>query len=591
MAVWLVVCVTGFVSSRRGDEKIAGEDKQDVGVESTEEVPNTTFVEGGHECADLGLSVIWATCNVGAEGPEAYGDYCTSGEFKTEVHKTAIREYFNEISYIPSHRKIVIDDVATKKWGGKWRMPTEAEFEELRNNCDWVWSDIKRGYEVKSRKNDNSIFLPAAEGYWTSTIGNREVCSAIYLGFSSAGEHKGGALWEEEEGDTLSLMIRPVMALQPAESRKEAGASHEYVDLGLSVKWATCNVGADSPKAHGEYYGWGETMPQRLCSRYYYGTNMASRSVMFDDVATKEWGDRWRMPSRAEFRELLDGCEWVWTEDDGTYGYKVKSKKNGNSIFLPAAGGMDVEGVSEEGGSGRYWSSTYNTTMLAFGLCFDSGGGRSTEALYICDGFLVRPVWGSEPGTGYYSATMPRSVGSRENAGTINGHEYVDLGLSVNWATCNVGAESPEGYGGYYAYGETKTKSHYDEDNCEIKESEETGSDFSLGDSIVGTSRDVARVEWGGAWRMPTCEEYEELMENCDWELVKMNGTWGYGVWSRKNGNSIFIPIAGYKMGTDTDSIAFCYRGGEVLSFTYLTGGTNGMNHHIGVPVRPVVNK
>ena len=132
--------------------------------------------------------------------------------------------------------------------------------------------------------------------------------------------------------------------------------------------------------------------------------------------------------------------------------------------------------------------------------------------------------------------------------GTINGNTYVDLGLSVKWATCNVGANSPEDYGDYYAWGETSTKSRYDEYNCETYGK-------SIGD-IGGTSRDVAHVKWGGSWRMPTWTEFEELLNkgNCTWGWTTLNGKKGYKVTSRKNGNSIFLPAAGHSCGSSSYS-------------------------------------
>ena len=132
----------------------------------------------------------------------------------------------------------------------------------------------------------------------------------------------------------------------------------------------------------------------------------------------------------------------------------------------------------------------------------------------------------------------------RAGAAAINGHEYVDLGLSVRWATCNIGADSPEEYGNYYAWGETKTKSSYDKDNCETY-----GKNI---DDIGGTSRDVAHVRWGSPWRMPTLEEFEELLKKCDWKWTTLDGVSGYRV-TGKNGKSIFLPAAGWRDGTSLD--------------------------------------
>ena len=120
------------------------------------------------------------------------------------------------------------------------------------------------------------------------------------------------------------------------------------------------------------------------------------------------------------------------------------------------------------------------------------------------------------------------------------GHDYVDLGLSVKWATCNVGANSPEAYGDYYAWGETATKSRYLSDNCETYKQ-------NIGD-IKGTSRDVAHVKWGGNWRMPTKAELDELLSKCTWSWTTQNGKNGYTV-TGPNGNSIYLPAAGYRYG------------------------------------------
>ena len=130
---------------------------------------------------------------------------------------------------------------------------------------------------------------------------------------------------------------------------------------------------------------------------------------------------------------------------------------------------------------------------------------------------------------------------------TIAGHQFVDLGLSVKWATCNVGANSPEEYGDDYAWGETSIKSSYTEDNCETWRKD-------VGD-IKGTCRDVAHVKWGGSWRMPTRKEFEELINNCTFKWTTRNGSCGRFSWtdgvkgikfmSKKNGNSIFLPATG----------------------------------------------
>ena len=126
--------------------------------------------------------------------------------------------------------------------------------------------------------------------------------------------------------------------------------------------------------------------------------------------------------------------------------------------------------------------------------------------------------------------------------GTINGHEYVDLGLSVKWATCNVGASKPEDNGDYYAWGETEVKARYIDDNCET-----WGKNI---DDIGGTARDVAYVKWGGTWRMPTDDEINELLDYCTFTWTSKYWVSGYKVTSIRNGKSIFLPAAGWRYGT-----------------------------------------
>lgn len=111
----------------------------------------------------------------------------------------------------------------------------------------------------------------------------------------------------------------------------------------------------------------------------------------------------------------------------------------------------------------------------------------------------------------------------------------VDLGLSVKWATYNVGASSPEEIGDYYAWGEIDTKSEYSYSNYEC---------WNIDYEISGTEYDVAHVKWGGSWRMPTKVEMEELINSCTWKYTLCNGVEG-ALAIGKNGNSIFLPICG----------------------------------------------
>lgn len=187
---------------------------------------------------------------------------------------------------------------------------------------------------------------------------------------------------------------------------------HEYVDLGLpsGLKWATCNVGAIKPEEYGDYFAWGETTPKQSYVRSNYkwykegffgGTYILTKykdereSLLeyTDDAARVNWGGKWRMPTRAEYDELRNHCTWEWTTLNGEKGYKVISKKNGNSIFLPAAGYRYGSNLSNAGSGGIYWSGSLYTdgSNGAYNLYFDSsyvGRGNSSR----CSGLSVRPV-------------------------------------------------------------------------------------------------------------------------------------------------------------------------------------------------------
>ena len=173
---------------------------------------------------------------------------------------------------------------------------------------------------------------------------------------------------------------------------------HGYVDLGLSVKWATCNVGATSPEDYGHYFAWGETSPKAEYTEensLTYGKDMSDISGNPQyDAATANWGGSWRMPTKDEMQELVGHCEWEWTQVNGVNGAKVIGP-NGSCIFLPAAGIRHGSSLPYTGSSGRYLSSTprdYDGDYYAYFLYFysDNQYMESYDCPYY--GQSVRPV-------------------------------------------------------------------------------------------------------------------------------------------------------------------------------------------------------
>lgn len=201
----------------------------------------------------------------------------------------------------------------------------------------------------------------------------------------------------------------------------------ECVDLGLSVKWASCNVGAQRPEDFGDYYAWGETDPKSIyhISNYKwrefwpmkitkYNNNSEYGPIdnkftldMEDDVAHVKWGGNWRMATLDEWGELFENCTWKWydegnSEFGGVAGYKIISKKEGFSgryIFLPAAGScysrdIDEPGRPEDiGKRGCYWTSSLDeeNSGSACDITFISEYGCNSDRSRIF-GHSVRPV-------------------------------------------------------------------------------------------------------------------------------------------------------------------------------------------------------
>ncbi len=201
--------------------------------------------------------------------------------------------------------------------------------------------------------------------------------------------------------------------------------NHEYVDLGLpsGTLWATCNVGADSPEEYGDYFAWGETKPKEVYDwpyykwahwvkdtlnshgyiikeetwyKYYYMTWTNTGYIMEgdgkmeldpeDDAAYVNWGPKWRMPTLEQCQELVENCDWQWTQVNDVYGQLVTGP-NGNTIFLPAAGGYATE-LFNDGEYAYYWSRTLCSIMK---LKIESA--NQNHAYIISFGSWRKHVW------------------------------------------------------------------------------------------------------------------------------------------------------------------------------------------------------
>ena len=378
---------------------------------------------------------------------------------------------------------------------------------------------------------------------------------------------------------------------------------HEYVDLGLpsGTLWATCNVGANKPEEYGDYFAWGETESKSTyndltykwfayeiigTNRRFYATKYCTNETygivdnkttleLSDDAAHANWGGNWRMPTAIEQNELYSECTSNWTTHNGVNGYKFVGS-NGNSIFLPAAGYCSsIDEIQKLGEEGQYWSSSLDTAMSKFAylFCCDSNSIRYKSVGWRVKGESIRPVcrqnsisqremyiWQNGGKTTFVVADVDSVTFTKDEkvtpptTGTENGYEWVDLGLSVKWATCNVGATKPEEYGDYFAWGETQPKTKYTWDNYKWYNGSGGVTKYNNNDmygpvdnkTTLSPSDDAAFANWGGYWRMPTSLELTDLINNCNWVWTTKKGVNGYRITSNVNGNSIFLPAAGY---------------------------------------------
>ena len=431
----------------------------------------------------------------------------------------------------------------------------------------------------------------------------------------------------------------------------------QMVDLGLSVKWASFNLGASQPEEQGLSFAWGETEPKdeyswatykwcqgtertltKYCGAQDFGldgfTDFKTTLEPDDDAAHVYLGGKWRLPTHDEVNELFDNCIAVPKTVNKISGYLYTSKINGNSIFLPK--------------NTTYWCSTlffdtydYSSDYRAWSINVYFYGSTYYPYTYYfkrevrerCYAGIVRPVWGdisilenislnetslsmsvddrfqlqltfkpeqvtnkkalwtssnilvatvSETGEvraigegeatisvitedGLKKATCQVSVNA-DSSVALSG--MVDLGLpsGLKWAACNLGADKPEEYGDYYCWSSTepfsysipsistKDGTNYRVTKYSFKASHGLHDYLDYLDNL-DPEDDAAHVQLGGKWRMPTKEEWQELMDECAWICTQYHGVWGIRVTSKTNGNSLFFPAAGWLMQWDTKDV------------------------------------
>jgi len=235
---------------------------------------------------------------------------------------------------------------------------------------------------------------------------------------------------------------------------------------------------------------------------------------------------------------------------------------NITTSYATCGGNITSDGGNMVTARGVCWSTLQNPTIVQSHTTDGSGAGSFTSS-----------ITGLSPNTTYYvrayaTNNAGTSYGEQKVFSTLdpfNGHEYVDLGLpsGLLWATCNVGADSPEDYGDYFAWGETASKSYYDWSTYQWCNGSynsitkyNTNPVYGIVDNktVLELEDDAAHVNLGGNWRLPTQAEMIELKNNCSWEWMSLKGVNGRLV-TGPNGNSIFLPASGYRYEDSFSSV------------------------------------
>lgn len=348
------------------------------------------------EYVDLGLPSgnLWAKCNLGASAPEAYGDYYAWGEVEPkQVYTNSNHKWYKEgapslgfTKYNNEDGKLSLedeDDAVIQKLGNGWRTPTLADFRELTNQ---KYTTIEKttlngvaGYQITSKRNKKSIFIPFA-GFRNDKPQTREISSSeevavcmtnqrridnqVFNCWTFAFEQDRIRRYGKRRYDGIS--IRPVKG-------PGVPVPNDCVDLGLAsgLLWAKCNIGTTEPTQLGNYYAWGETSPKKK----YYSDNYKyfiwkgydlkriskyneedGKTVLDleDDAARANLGVGYRIPTKADWKELLEDCKWEAvtitlpetldpSQKKSIARWKVTGP-NGNSIVLPMTGGFKADG-------------------------------------------------------------------------------------------------------------------------------------------------------------------------------------------------------------------------------------------------------
>lgn len=387
----------------------------------------------------------------------------------------------------------------------------------------------------------------------------------------------------------------------------------QMVDLGLHVKWANYNMGAQQVADYGKLFSWGDYVGNARGALGYpsdassYKQNLSGTKY---DIATVKWKGQWHTPTQAEWKELYEKCNWTRVTNykgTGISGSVVTSKdpQYTDELFLPNTGNYFNQSTNHQGSKAYYWSGDFNAndnsaayvtyTTVKDGA-FDTWE-MSYQTRYM--GMGVRPVYGE-----IYNGGDEEPEGGWESEDAA---EAVDFGPAFDFyiASYNLGAEKPEDVGKFYSWGETSPKSRYSRDNYEA-----SFITIQSGYCFAGDKEfDAAAANWGGGWQTPTRAQMDYILKYGNPTWTTLNGVEGFLLKSTYNGNSVFLPATGYKEGEKYNNNHLYFNRGyywcsdfdeddpidglKAYGFPITEGSIDGQGTfvHLGYCIRPVKPK
>ncbi len=529
-----------------------------------------------NEYVDLGLpsGTLWATCNVGANSPEEYGEYFAWGETEPKSEYTASNyTLYSSSTLAPSV------DAAYVNWGSTWCTPSDAQLQELINSnyTTTAWTSLNgiNGRKITSKSNGNSIFLPAAgdrsgiELYGAGSSGYYWSCERDGSDVHSMYFSSNGCGFEDEDAGFYGQSVRPVRV------------TVKVTSITLSPSSLTLSVGSNQTLT-------ATILPSDASNK---GITWSSSNT---SVATVD--------QTGKVTAVMAGsCTITATAKDGS------GKKGTCAVTI---NGIEVTSITLSPSS-LTLSVGSNQTLTATILPSDAsnkGLTWSSSNTSVATVDQTGKVTAVMAGSCTITATAKDGSGKKGTcAVTINtSHEYVDLGLTSGtlWATCNIGATTPTEFGDYFAWGETVPYGQEDTSNsmnytttgsylktifawntykyCNGQYNNLTkyctSSNYGRRDTrkALELSDDAAYVNWGSEWRMPTKIQVNELISECTWTKKYLNNKLGFEV-KGSNGNTIFLPFAGWR-NTSLDS---AYEGGGFWTCTLDDTGRPDWAYHL----------